>query len=261
MVHQKLVDTGAGRQYDKYREIKTTYSRSTFCGCAIMLSEYLLTLINNGENSSVEFKVSFQKEAIESIVALSNLSGGYVFIGIDDQSNILGVSIENETIQNYVNQIKNSTEPSLIIDIEVIKINTKDILVIKVNEFPIKHVNYKGKYFKRVNNSNHQMNLMEISNMHLQSLQLSWDAYESNSATYEDLDTKKIQKFIEKVNENKRFTLNENIAEALVKLSFLKKLQPTNAAMLLFAKEQHTYNIHIGRFKTAATIIDDKMIK
>ncbi len=42
------------------------------------------------------------------------------------------------------------------------------------------------------------MDITEISNMHLQSLQLSWDAYESNSIVLKDLDNEKIAKFIKK---------------------------------------------------------------
>ena len=40
----------------------------------------ILELINNGENQTTEFKTSFQKEVIESIVAFANTKGGKVFI-------------------------------------------------------------------------------------------------------------------------------------------------------------------------------------
>ncbi len=40
----------------------------------------ILELINNGENKTTEFKTSFQKEVIESIVAFANTKGGKVFI-------------------------------------------------------------------------------------------------------------------------------------------------------------------------------------
>jgi len=41
----------------------------------------ILTTISNGENQTVEFKTSFQKEVIESVVAFANSYGGRVFIG------------------------------------------------------------------------------------------------------------------------------------------------------------------------------------
>jgi len=49
--------------------------------------------------------------------------------------------------------------------------------------------------------------------------------------------------------------------EAIEKLNLLNNNKPTNAAKLLFAKEQTIYNIHIGRFKTPTMILDDKMLR
>ena len=39
----------------------------------------LLALIKGGESQTVEFKTSFQKEVIESVVAFANAKGGYIF--------------------------------------------------------------------------------------------------------------------------------------------------------------------------------------
>ena len=79
-----------------------------------------------------------------------------------------------------------------------------------VGEFPIKPVAARGKYFKRVENSNHQLSPSEISNLHLQSLQLSWDSYPAHDATLDDLDVIKIERFISRVNAAGRFMLGGN---------------------------------------------------
>ena len=52
----------------------------------------LLDQIQQGEGQYREFKVSFQKEVIETVVAFANAKGGKVFIGVDDIANIIGVS-------------------------------------------------------------------------------------------------------------------------------------------------------------------------
>ncbi len=223
--------------------------------------ETIKSIISSGESLTTEFKQSFDKEAIETVSAFANTKGGYLIIGIKDNGTISGVTIGNESTQNYINQIKNATEPSLIVDIEVLKIDDKTILAIKVDEFPIKPVSFKGKYFKRVQNSNHQLNLTEISNMHLESLQLSWDAYEARDTSLEELDFDKIDRFFAKIKASGKFKLSDDRMQNLLKLNLIKDNKPTNAAKLLFAKEQTIYNIHIGRFKTPTMIIDDKMLK
>jgi ATP-dependent DNA helicase RecG len=44
-------------------------------------------------------------------------------------------------------------------------------------------------------------------------------------------------------------------------LGYLKDGRPTHAAMLLFARNDPPYALHVGHFKTASTIIDDRMIR
>ncbi len=226
-----------------------------------MTLKELKKIISQGEGEQLEFKSSFGKDVIETLSAFANNAGGIVIIGINDRGSIIGTSVENETIQQYINQIKISTEPSLMVDASVVEISEKTILLIKVDEFPIKPVGFKGRYFRRISNSNHRMNLTEISNLHIQSLQLSWDAYESPGMSFSDLDKNKINRFIERVNKSGRFVLNGTPEENLQKLALAKSGRVSNAAKLLFACDQTDYNIHIGRFKTPSMILDDKIIK
>jgi ATP-dependent DNA helicase RecG len=90
-------------------------------------------LIQAGESDTIEFKLSFSDEVIETVVAFSNTSGGSVFIGIDDNGKFVGVKVGQETVQNWLNTIKNKTVPSLIPDIIDRVINGKTVYEIRVN--------------------------------------------------------------------------------------------------------------------------------
>ena len=142
-------------------------------------------MLNNltlAEDNTTEFKLCFQKEVIETVVAFSNSKDGHIYIGVADDERALGVDISQESIQNYINIIKQATEPK--------------ILDIQVDEYPIKPVSYKGRYFKRRKNSNHQMTPIEISNTHLKTINSSWDYFEDVNHTIEDIDEKNIEYFI-----------------------------------------------------------------
>ena len=102
------------------------------------------------------------------------------------------------------------------------------------------------------------MALGEISDLYLQSLQLSWDAYEAGQHTLDDLSLPKIQRFISQVNESGRFALEGEDLVALEKLNYIINGHPTWAALLLFAKQPIRHHNHIGRFKTPSMIIDDR---
>jgi ATP-dependent DNA helicase RecG len=226
-----------------------------------MNEETILNFIKKGESETVEFKSTLDQAAIETIAAFANTKGGYVFIGVADSGKIVGVQLGNETIPQWLNQIKTNTFPTLIPDVTTAAIDHKNVVIFMVGEFPIKPVAVRGKYFKRVENSNHQLSPSEISNLHLQSLQLSWDSYPAHDATLDDLDVIKIERFISRVNAAGRFVLGGSWQESLEKLDLIRENKPANAAKLLFAKELKQYSIHVGRFKTPSMIIDDKMIK
>lgn len=104
------------------------------------------------------------------------------------------------------------------------------------------------------------MSAVEISDLSLQSLQLSWDSYPAHGKSFRDLDTSLIESFIARVNKTGRFQLKSSIGQNLEKLKLIKGNQISNAAWLLFGRENIGYNVHLGRFKTAPHIIDDKML-
>ena len=225
-----------------------------------MTPSELINIIAIGENENTEFKSSFNKEVIETIVAFANSKGGRVLIGISDKNKILGVDINNESTKNWLNEIKSKTTPSLIPTSEIITIQNKNIIGLTISEHPIKPVSYLGKYFKRKSNSNHQLSVSEISELFIQNMKLSWDSYPHDNASIEDLDHYKISNFIKKVNNTGRFLLKDDPKIALEKLGLINEKKISHAAIILFSKELIDYKIRIGRFKSPSHIISDKVI-
>jgi ATP-dependent DNA helicase RecG len=217
-------------------------------------------LIESGESQFVEFKVSSEKEAIETLVAFANAQGGTVLVGVADDGSVKGVTLGKETLNNWLGQIKSASSPSIIPDIDAITIGGKIVVVIRIEEYPVKPVNTKGKYFKRIATSNHQLSLSEITDLYMHSLQLSWNSYEAPRESLDALSVAKIERFIDQVNQGGRFSLDSSPLFALEKLKYVVHTHPTWAALLLFAKEPLRHHIHIGRFKTPTMIIDDRQI-
>lgn len=226
-----------------------------------MTEKELQYILRSGENEKVEFKTSFNKDVIETLVAFANTKGGAVYIGVNDTAKIIGVTLAPESLQQWANEIKTKTEPSLIPDMDVFELNGKIVVIARVIEYPVKPLSVQGRYYKRIKNANHLMSASEVSDCYLQVMQYSWDAYTRPDATIADLDLMRIEKFINRINEKGRIHLNGSNIEKLQKLKFLKDNLPTNAAMLLFAKDPLMYDIHAGRLKTTDIILDDKIIR
>lgn len=226
-----------------------------------MDKETLLHIIKQGENEYTEFKLSFNRQTIETLCAFANTKGGQIVIGVSDHNSIIGTEISTESIQSWLNEIKSKTQPGISPDLKIFTFEQKNVICISVQEYPVKPVALQGRYFIRKNNSNHLLSTNEINDLYLQSIQTSWDSYPYADASYADLDENKITNFTKKVNAGGRFNLSGTPKECLQKLRMLKNNVPTNAAMLLFSKEEMFYNVHIGRFKTQSHIIDDKMVR
>jgi len=102
-------------------------------------------LIKTGVSDTVEFKEKFDDRTTESAVAFANTKGGIIFIGVSDKNNIKGIKIGKETINQWVNQISQSTDPRIIPEIEKIRIDEKTVVAVQIKENPIKPVSTKGR--------------------------------------------------------------------------------------------------------------------
>ena len=215
------------------------------------LAEQTRALILQGEGQCTEFKTSFQKEVIASLVAFANTKGGLVLIGVSDASQVVGTEIKAETLQVWINQCKLNTSPSVIPDIEVVEIDGKTIAIIGVDEYPIKPVAYKGRYFKRIGNANHQMTPTEISDAHIKLINSSWDYHPDPIHRIDTISHQKVQIFAEAL------SLKAPIEAVLEKFELTKDGCPTFGCHLLFSKNDVLLStIEAGRFASPTVIKD-----
>lgn len=215
-------------------------------------------IINQGESEILEFKTSFNKEVIETIVAFSNTKGGQIIIGINNKKEIVGTVINLESIQNWINEIKNTTYPQLIPEVDTFSVSKNTVVIFKIKEFPIKPVSYKKKYFKRIANSNHLMDLNEIANEHLKTINSSWDFQLDPNHNLDDISVEKVAHFIRRIEKRTNKDNSETQLDFLKKLEIIRADKITFGAYLLFAKEYCSISdIQVGRFKSDITIIDN----
>ncbi|MDD3775803.1 MAG: putative DNA binding domain-containing protein, partial [Sulfurovaceae bacterium] len=218
----------------------------------------LQNAIIKGESQTVEFKTSFSKEAIESVVAFANANGGSIIIGVSDDSQVIGITISPETLKDYINQIKQNTQPNIIVDINDYIIQDKTVAIINIQEQPIKPIAYKNRYYKRVKNSNHQMSLDEITNEHFKTINASWDYCIDERHDFNDISMDKIINLVEKIEKYQNKTFEDDPMSILRKYELIKDGKLTFGAYLLFTSNVSAItSFQIGRFKSPTDIIDN----
>jgi len=98
-----------------------------------MNSKDIGILLAEGEGLRVEFKSSFDNKVIETLVAFANTSGGSVLIGISDDRKVSGVTINHESAQNWLNEIKNKTSPALVPVVESLEYDGRVVFKKRIN--------------------------------------------------------------------------------------------------------------------------------
>jgi ATP-dependent DNA helicase RecG len=210
------------------------------------------------ESQQLELKESFSKETVETVAAFSNAQGGVIVVGVAQNGHVIGINVTEETLKDWVNTIEQATQPQIFPEISLQQINEKPVVVIKVQEYPVKPVACKGKYLKRVGASNHQLTVPEIVEMQLYSINSSFDSFTVNQPVSE-LDLNLVKKFFTQLEKTGRINVSDDSLVNLKKTGLLRDGQLTWAALLLFG--EHQTGIRIGRFKTPDVIIDDILIK
>jgi ATP-dependent DNA helicase RecG len=221
----------------------------------------IINLISLGECETLEFKNSFNKEVIETLVAFANTSGGKILVGISPTGKISGIELNAESIQNWVNEIKSKTTPSLIPEASSVSIDNKVVLILSIKEYPIKPVATRGKYFKRIANSNHLLDISEVVNLHLESFNTSWDFHLNSQFSINEISLNKVQEAIDAINQTGS-RINDDPLTFLVKNDLVRDGQITNAAYLLFTNRDTVLTtIELGRFQTTTIIKDSTRTK
>lgn len=222
-----------------------------------MNSKDIDIMLSEGEGLRIEFKSSFDNKVIETLVAFANTSGGSVLIGISDDRKISGITTNHESVQNWLNEVKNKTTPAVAPFAEYVDYKDKIVVALTVPESPVKPVSMRSKYFKRVANSNHLMNTDEIASEYLRTINSSWDYYADPEHGVDSLSLDKVRVFMRRIEHHTGNLLIIDPLEFLAKLEIVRRNQLTFGGFLLFARNYCLISdLQAGRFKGESTIID-----
>lgn len=92
------------------------------------------------ESDCCELKSILTKDIKKEIIALANANGGKIYIGIDDNGNVIGIDNIDDNLQALTGMANEGIKPSLIeyTQIKVEKYDNKDIIVIDIQSGPNK---------------------------------------------------------------------------------------------------------------------------
>jgi ATP-dependent DNA helicase RecG len=85
------------------------------------------------ETQHIEFKSGFNEDVIETLTAFANTKGGRVLVGVANNGDpVKGFTIGQESIPQWLNEIKTKTQPAIIPDAEIVEYRGTEVVEFKV---------------------------------------------------------------------------------------------------------------------------------
>lgn len=223
--------------------------------CDIILSTLLD--INKGESRKLEFKEYLPESSkiSKTVIAFSNGAGGKLIIGVNDNSEITGISSDEalEIPDKISNIIYDSCYPAIIPEIYIENINGKNIIVVEIFPGNLKpyYIKSKGKLkgtYIRVGATNKLSDEEMIMELERQKRNISFDEECVYDLALTDLDFSKLK------NDFLRYTERELSKESFINLKLIKEEHgikyATKALILLTDSNLFDYaRIKCARFK------------
>lgn len=217
------------------------------------------------ESQNIEFKEIWKDEYLKQICGFANSNGGTLFIEVDDNSNIVGVSNAKKLLEDLPN--KTNDILGIIPDVLLEKFEEKEIIKVVVQS-QTNPINYKAYYYKRSGATNQLLKGSELSGFLLKHYGKTWDSVEMPHSTIDDLDPITFELFKEKALKSKRIDKNDipkDYKELLDKLRLIENGHIKRAALLLFGKAHKISTsgayIKIGYFSSPSDILYQDVIE
>src|ERR1017187_6905419 len=209
----------------------------------------LLEIITNGENSGVEFKrdVLENHALAKELVAFSNLSGGKVLLGVEDDGSISGIT-RHDLEEWLMNTCRDKIRPSIIPFFEVVREVEpgKDVAIISVTRgFDVHSLwhNNRNTYYIRVGTQSREPSPEELGRLFQQRGTIRAELRPVSGATLNDFDRRRLRDYFSHIRQQKAPPDEEEAAwqTLLVNTEIMIEEGVTVGGMLLFGNTPNRF--------------------
>ena len=190
------------------------------------------------ESQNVEFKESWRDEYLKWICGFANAQGGKVYIGVNDQCEIVG--LEQKEAHRLTEDIPNKVRDVLgvIVDVNLQSEDGKEYVVVDVPAYS-NPINYKGQYHYRSGSTKQELKGAALNRFLLEKTGMHWDEYLIPEVGIEQLSADAFARFRREAAENHRVdeeVLKDNDKVLLENLLLVDEStgQLKRAAVMLF---------------------------
>ena len=214
----------------------------------------LLEIINNGENSGVEFKrdVLQNHDLAKELVAFSNFSGGMVLLGVDDDGTIIGLTradLEEWVMTTCRDKIRPAIIPffEIVRDVEV----GENVAIVSVTRGYDVHSlwhNNSNKYYIRVGTQSREATPEELARLFQQRGSIRVELRPVSGATLADLDRRRLRDYFGRIRQQDVPSDDDDAGwrTLLINTEIMIEEGVTVGGLLLFGKTPSRFLPHSG---------------
>jgi ATP-dependent DNA helicase RecG len=211
------------------------------------------------EHQNIEYKRLWKDEYLQWICGFANANGGAIFIGKNDNGDVVGLTDVKKLLEDIPNKVRDVL--GILVDVNWHQTKQGDYLEIVVEPYP-NAISYKGQYHYRSGSTKQELKGSALEKFLLQKKGKRWDGAPIPKVSVKDLKQETFEFFRKRGFKNKRLSQdsltdsNEHLLEnlKLVENGFLKR-----AALLLFHPDPEKFvtgaYIKIGYFETDADLL------
>jgi len=211
------------------------------------------------EKQNIEWKAIWKDDYLAWICGFANAQGGKLYIGMDDDGNVIGLQNTHKLLEDLPNKIRDAM--GIIVNINLKQENNNDYIEIEVPTYPIA-ISCKGIYYYRSGSTNQKLNGPELETFILRRHGVSWDNMPLPTFTMDDIDdgvVKRFKKWAAKKGRIDKDVLDEPKDILMEKLHLTNSGYLTNAAMLLFCNDPEKWQLgaytKIGYFESDSDLL------
>jgi len=211
------------------------------------------------EMQNVEWKRAWKDEYLAWICGFANAQGGTLYIGVDDDGNVVGLNNTRKLLEDIPNKVRQAM--GIVVDVNRLNKGSLSYIKVTVPPYPIA-ISYKGAYYYRSGSTMQILSGPELESFILRKRGATWDNMPLPAFTINDIDDNLVERFKQMAIKKGRIdesVLNEPKEILMDKLRLTNAGYYTNAAMLLFSKEPDRWLLgaytKIGFFETNADLL------
>ena len=190
------------------------------------------------ENQVIEWKSIWKDEYLKWICGYANAQGGILYIGADDDGNVVGIENVKEMLEIIPNKITDTM--GIIADVNLLYEGELEYLQIVVDKYP-SLISFHGKYYYRSGSTMREITGKELERVLVKTQGRTWDGIPLPKLSVADLKQDAIQFFKEKAVKRGRLSNEEVSVEDIILMDNLHLIDESGclirAAMLAFYKD------------------------